>query len=131
MNISETAELLKEISAIDNRKIDEATIQGWFAILNHIPLEIAKQAHKMARRDQSVSYLEPKHIVGWAREAAYALDRQKSKVEDEVKRGDPEPICKAHSKKITQCMTCCKRMAHLSEETPARILLWAKENIYA
>lgn len=131
MNKLETKELLDEVHAIDKRQITPETIQMWFSILGHIPLDIAKQAHIMARKDASVSYLEPKHIIAWAREAAYALDRKKPKAEDEVKRGDPEPICRAHSKKITQCMTCCRKMAHLSEETPARILVWAKENIYA
>lgn len=131
MNKIETKQLLEEISAVDKRQITPEMIEMWSQILGHIPLDIAKQAHIMARKDQSMTYLEPKHIVGWAREAAYALDRKKPKTEDEVKRGDPEPICRAHSKKITQCLACCRRLAPMADETAAKILVWAKENIYA
>lgn len=130
MKLSETQQLLKEISAVDKRQLDQATVQMWHAILGHIPLDIAREAHLMARRDDRIAYLEPKHIIAWAKEAAFKLDRQKPHAEEEIKRGSPEPTCK-HNKKLLSCSFCCRRMSEMSHLHDAALLVWAKENIYA
>lgn len=131
MKLTETQELLKEISAVDKRQITQETVQMWFNILSHIPLDIAKEAHLLARRDSSVTYLEPKHIVAWAKEAAYRLDRAKPHEEQEIKQSSPEPTCKAHNKKLLSCSVCCRRMSEMEHLHDAALLVWAKENIYA
>jgi hypothetical protein len=130
MNLTETQTLLREISAVDKRQIDQATTQMWFQILGHIPLDIAREAHILARKDDRIPYLEPKHIIAWAREAAFRLDRKEKKIEAPVNTS-PEPVCKAHQKKIMSCAECCKVMAEKTNLTDAQLLLFAKEQIFA
>lgn len=131
MNLSETKVLLKEIADIDNRKLDEGVAMAWHAVLNHIPLEIARQAHIMARRDDRINYLEPKHIVTWAKEAAFKLDREQAKKPEPVVDYTPEPVCKNHQKKILSCEICCRRLYEMEHLHDSALLLWAKEHIYA
>ena len=131
MNLAETQMLLREISAVDKRQIDQATTQVWFQILGHIPLDVAREAHILARKDERISYLEPKHIVAWAREAAFRLDRKEQKQPEAPVQKVPEPTCRDHQKKIMSCGVCCRRMSEKSNLTDAQLLLWAKENIYA
>jgi hypothetical protein len=131
MNLTETQQLLREISAVDKRNVDQATTQVWFQILGHIPLEIAQMAHILARKDDRIPYLEPKHIVAWAREAAFKLDRDKPRAEDKVVDIAPEPKCKAHEIKIMSCRPCCRALADMEHLKTAELLIWAKANIYA
>jgi len=131
MNLTETQTLLREISAVDKRQIDQATTQMWFQILGHIPLDIAREAHILARKDDRIPYLEPKHIVAWAREAAFRLDRKEQKAQEQPVDVAKEPVCKAHQKKIMSCADCCKVMSQQTHLTDAQLLLFAKENIFA
>ena len=132
MNKTEVGELLIAVSAIDNRKITQQMVDGWTDILRHIPLDIALEAHKMARKSESVGYLEPKHIIGFAKEAAFALDRNKPKAKVEVEHGDPMPNCRDHNKAILTCNICCHRLFKYSEAQGfERIHAFAKAEIYA
>jgi hypothetical protein len=131
MNLSETKLLLKEIADIDNRKLDEAVAHAWLAVLSPIPLEIAREAHILARRDDRINYLEPKHIVAWAKEAAFRLDKAKPNPEVTPKLGDPEPVCRQHSKRILSCDDCCRKIYEMGHLHDAALLLWAKEHVYA
>ena len=128
---TETQELLRQIAAVDNRKITNETIEAWHGIIGAIPFEIAKEALKLAQSDATIKYLEPRHIVGWAKEAAFRLDRQKPKVEEE-RVGSPQPICKDHGKPILSCDPCCHRLYKYSEQSNGNgLLAFAKANIYA
>ena len=131
MNITETQELLKHISAIDKRQINPETIQAWHAIVGHLSLEVALEAHKMARKDLSVNYLEPRHIIGWGKEAMSKLERLNPKPAEPEKPSTPEPLCKEHSKRITTCDPCCAKLAKLPITNAEQLDRWAKENIYA
>jgi len=131
MNKAETGQLLIAVAAVDNRKITQPMVDVWTDILRHIPLDIALEAHRMARKSESVGYLEPKHIVGFAKEAAFALDRQKPKQEPPVYKFAPQPTCRAHNKKILSCDPCCHAMSKQRHLNDNQLLLWAKENIYA
>lgn len=131
MNKAETGELLVAIAAIDNRKITQQVVDGWAEILRHIPLDVALEAHRMARKNESIGYLEPKHIIGFAKEAAFALDRQKPKEEPAPYMIVPQPTCRRHNKKILSCDPCCHEMSKQRHLTDAQLLLWAKQNIYA
>lgn len=114
MNMADTRKLLEEIAAIDNREVTPDTIAAWNGILGSMPLDVAQKAHRLARRDEKVRYLEPKHIVSWAREAAFQLDREKPKEEIRI-TPTPQPVCKAHNKSILLCDPCCHRMWKYSE----------------
>lgn len=131
MNITETKQLLQEISVIDKRQVTPELIQAWQGILGHIPLDVAQEAHRLARRDSAIQYLEPRHIVVWAKEAAFKLDREQGKAKEaEVKLGDPEPRCKEHGFTIMSCDPCCSKISKMAHLHDAALLLWAKENIY-
>ena len=132
MNKTETAELLIAVAAIDNRKITQQMVDAWTEILRHVPLDIALEAHRMARKSDSVQYLEPKHIISFAKEAAFALDRNKPKPETKVEHGDPMPTCKDHNKPILGCDPCCHRLYKYSQSHGfERIHSFAKAEIYA
>jgi hypothetical protein len=131
MNKAETKTLLDAVSAIDNRKITQPLLDGWYDILKQIPIDIALEAHRMARKNESIAYLEPKHIVSYAREAAFALDRDKPKPKEEVKRGDPMPNCQ-HDKPIFDCKPCCRTLAsYLDQNGFEGIHTFAKAKVYA
>ena len=128
---TETQDLLRQIAAVDNRKITNETIEAWHGIIGAIPFEIAKEALKLAQSDPSIKYLEPRNIVGWAKEAAFRLDRQKPKVEEE-RVGSPQPKCKDHGKPILTCDPCCHRLYKFSAQHGyERIHAFAKAEIYA
>lgn len=131
MNKAETKTLLDAIAAIDNRKITQPVLDGWYDILKQIPLDIALEAHRMARKNDTIGYLEPKHIVSYAREAAFALDREKPKEKEEVRRGDPQPNCK-HGQQLLTCNACCRELGqYLDHNGFDGIQSFAKAKIYA
>lgn len=130
MNLAETKKLLTQVAAVDNRKLSEETATAWQHILAHVPLEIAQEALTLARRDPNIQYLEPKHIVSWAKEAAFRLDRNKPK-EDGILTGDPMPICRDHDTPILACDPCCHRLWKYKEMHGVRdIHEFAKKEIY-
>lgn len=148
MNLNETKAILKEIALIDNRKLDESVAMAWHAVIGHMKFEVAQQALILARQDASIGYLEPKHLVQWGREASHRINR--NKYEERHDEMVPEPICRSHSKKITECKVCCRAIAQKADSwdmfTPPskennfydamfantkKLHAWAKENIYA
>jgi hypothetical protein len=132
VNKIETKQLLDEIAAIDNRQVTPEVVEAWHAIIKHIPLEIAQEAHRIARRNEQINRLEPKHILGRAQEAAYSLDRQKPKVDYERPiEIAPQPICREHKKKIMTCDLCCAKLAPMADKPAAEILAFAKKFVYA
>lgn len=128
MILTETKALLDSIAAIDNRKVTAESLNAWHMVIGQIPFDIAKEALKLAQQDATIKYLEPRHIFGWAKEAAFRLDRNKV-VQAENLRGTPEPYCK-HDKKIVSCKECCRELAKMSHLTSDDLHAWAKVNIY-
>jgi len=131
MNIHETKALLTSIAAIDNRKVGAETLEAWHSIIGAIPFDIASEALKLAQSDSSIKYLEPRHIVGWAKEAAFRLDRAKPKPA-ETTHGDLMPTCRDHSKPILTCDPCCHKLYKQSQSFGFESLhKFAKAEIYA
>jgi hypothetical protein len=108
MNKAEVKLLLADVAAIDNRRVTDETVTAWHAVLGHLSLVVAQKALVMARQDEKIDYLEPKHIVSRAREARIALDTQSHSraLEEASWRSDPEPICVSHDTPITKCAPC-------------------------
>lgn len=131
MNKIETKSILDTIAAIDNRKLTTDTIEAWHNIIGRIPFDIAQEALKLAQQDATIKYLEPRHIVAWAKEAAFRLDRQKPKEEPAKYEYAPQPTCRAHQLPLLSCRPCCREMSKQDNLTPPALLAWAKENIYA
>jgi len=109
MNLNETKQLLTEVAAIDNRKLSEETAKAWQAILGFMPLDIAKEALHLARKDDRINWLEPKNIVSWAKEAAFKLDRARPVIIEPVQTSIP-PLCEPHSVLLARCIPCCKQL---------------------
>lgn len=131
MKKTECADLLKEISAIDNRNVTLETVEAWFAIIGQIPYDIAREALKLARKDDRVNWLEPRHIVSWAKEAAWQLDREQQKTAPELSDSVRQPLCREHGIGILDCTPCCRALKHLAYEDKNTVLRYAKEHIFA
>lgn len=130
MIISDTKEIIKQIALIDNRKVTPETVAAWHNIIGVLPFDIAQEAVKLAQADPTVKYMEPRHIMGWAKEAAFRLDRQKPQ-EEVVIETSTQPICREHGKRILECLHCCRKLKPYAGDTPAKVLAYAKANIYA
>lgn len=110
MLITETKEILRQIALIDNRKLTEETLGAWHNIIGFMPFDVAQEALRLAQGDSSVKYLEPRHLVGWAKEAAFRLDRNKPPQTEQVE-SVPPPKCK-HDKSLPLCLPCCRELAN-------------------
>lgn len=135
MQIREVAELLKLVAAIDNRKVTPELVEAWHSVIGFMPFDVAKEALAMARKDDRVNWLEPKHLVSWARDAAFKLDREENAPLPEsvvgAKTFSPQPTCREHGKKIMECMPCMRQLKPMAEDNQAKILGWAKRNLFA
>jgi hypothetical protein len=132
VNLNEVKALLKEVAAIDNRKLSEEVAEAWKSILGFMPLEIAKEALYLARKDDRVNWLEPKHIVSWAKEAAFKLDRETGNKPPPEYKFDAQPKCKEHRELILSCPPCCKKLQAFEDANGPRGLQdFAKAHIYA
>jgi hypothetical protein len=148
MNLNETKMLLKEIAVLDNRRLDETMASAWQSVIGHLEFETAKAALILARQDATINYLEPRHIVSWAKEARH---RATKNVNDEPAPANvaPEPIC-IHQIKVMSCTDCCRALAEKADEwrmfeSPCKdndftdfmfksqkeLHTWAKENLYS
>lgn len=130
MNKIETKAILDSIAAIDNRKVTPEIVEAWHEIIGQLPFDIAKEALKLAQQDSQVKYLEPRHIFGWAKEAAFRLDRHKPNDQLQNLRGTPEPNCK-HAITVSSCKECCSALSKMLHLTSDDLHAWAKVNVYA
>ena len=130
MQISQTKEILRQVALIDNRKVTPDTIEAWHRVIGAIPFDVATEALKLAQQDANIKYLEPRHIVGWSREAAFRLDRNKPQILDRYVKVE-QPTCRAHNRKILSCDVCCREVSKQMHLTTPQLLVWAKQNIYA
>jgi len=139
LNLKETETLLREMFAIDGRHLDADKIKAWHNVIGGMPLDIAQRALRMARQDERISYVEPKHIIGKAKEAAEAMDRAEARkaAQPEVKKGQPMPTC-IHGEGLLYCDTCCHtlwihqrdKLSHLANYIDP-LHEFAKENVIA
>ena len=131
MNKAEVKLLLADVAAIDNRRVTEETVNAWSGVLGHLSLPVAQRALIMARQDEKVDYLEPRHIIGRARDARMAIDRSvEDRSEEASWRSDPEPICVPHNSRITKCDNCCALLAKNTESMSIDARhRWAMQNI--
>ena len=139
MNLKETETLLREMFAIDGRHLDADKIKAWHNVVGKMPLDIAQRALRMARQDERIGYVEPKHIIGKAKEAAEAMDRQeqREKKQEPVKKGVAMPSC-IHGEGLLYCDPCCNtlwvyqrdKLSHLANYVEP-LHTYAKEHVIA
>lgn len=113
MKRNEVATLLGEIRTLDNRTVTPELIDAWTSVLGYMPLEVAREAHVLARRDASINYLEPRHLIAWSKQARENL---LPKPTYEPQQGSEQPKCKEHGKKILECRSCCRDLAWFAED---------------
>jgi hypothetical protein len=106
----ECAALLREIAAVDNRTLSQETLQAWYSVIGYLPYEVALKALHAARKDERVTWLEPKHIVAFSKEDRLARqDDDYLKEMSEAVFG-PVPYC-IHGEVIAMCLPCCRAKA--------------------
>lgn len=138
MKIQETEILLKEMFAVDGRYLEADKIKAWHNVISFMPLDIAQRALRMARADERINYVEPKHIIAKAKEAAEALDReeQRAKPIEKPKHGTPMPRC-IHGEGLALCDKCCHTLHVYHRDTHGHLEYgddkcyeYAKENLF-
>lgn len=133
MNLAEAKSLLDEVAVIDNRKLSQELVLAWHKIIGHVDYRVAERALLLARRDQAITYLEPKHIVAKVPAAIAELNaeqRDSVSVEDSW-RADPVPKCREHKERITRCKPCVQLLMRAPKNLYGDGLhRWAIEHIY-
>lgn len=112
MTKNELKELMEYLSAIDNRQLTPEKLQVWFDLIGYLDFAEAKTAVIEAQRDDSISYVEAKHVI------AHAIRiKEKRKTEAtratsyaEERTGTPQPKC-AHGIGLLSCDPCCRNAA--------------------
>ena len=114
MTKNELKELMEYLSAIDNRQLSAEKLQVWFDLIGYLDFDHAKAAVIEAQREQSISYVEAKHVIAYAnrikdrRKTEEARARSTSFVEE--KKWTPQPKC-AHGIPLLTCDPCCRNAA--------------------
>jgi hypothetical protein len=114
MTKTELKELMEYLSAIDNRQLTAEKLQVWFDLIGFLDFDDAKAAVIEAQREESIGYVEAKHVIAFAirikdRRKNEEL-RAKAKTVEPERIGDPHPIC-AHGLKLLTCDPCCRNAA--------------------
>jgi hypothetical protein len=114
MTKSELGQLMDYLSAIDNRQISPEKLQVWFDLIGYLDFADAKAAVIEAQREESISYVEAKHVIAFAlrikEKRKSEEQRAQAKNSQPERVGDPHPIC-AHGKRLLTCDPCCRNAA--------------------
>ena len=139
MNLKETEILLREMFAIDGRKLDADKIAAWRQSLGSMQLDVAQQALRQCRQDERINFVEPKHLIGKARDAVAELNRieeQNQRKKEKPKESSPPPTC-IHKMNVVECNTCCRKLAKYHEshdngyDCGDKCLSYMRENLLA
>lgn len=135
MNHLEVSKLLALIAAIDNRDINEVTVEMWQRIMVDYDYEEMAQAvpRYFAEND---AYLAPRGLIAQAKrmreKSAEKVSHEELVEEMGSYRSDPEPLCAKHQLRITVCRDCYMRLWAYEEKHGWRGLHeWALVNVYA
>ena len=112
MTKTELKELMEYLSAIDNRQLTADKLQVWFDLIGFLDFAEAKAAVIEAQRDESISYVEAKHVIAFAMRSKEKrkAEEARSKTYADNRTGDPHPIC-AHGLRLLTCDPCCRNLA--------------------
>jgi len=131
---TDTERIVRKAAVLDNRQVTDAVIDAWHDVIGHVDYLVAERALVKARQDPNIVYLEPKHVIAKARDAIVELNEEARvlarEAEDEGS-ADPEPICRPHNSRITQCDDCCHTLSERGKAFPRENLHeWAVANLY-
>lgn len=118
MNLKETETLLREMFAVDGRKLEAEKIAAWKESLGGMQLDVAQTALRAARADSFINFVEPRHLWAKAKSAAQELDRlaQQSTMKEEEanKQYAPCPTC-VHGLSLLACNECCRTLMNFHD----------------
>lgn len=110
MDRSEIAALLTQVSALDNRVVDEAGVEMWHRILEKYDYDDAMQALPMFFQ-KSDDYLSPRRLIAEIKivkeQRALEAEQEQRRLESESGDGVAQPLCAKHELKILDCVPCC------------------------
>ena len=137
MNNLEIGRLLVQISAVDNRQIDEAKVEMWTRICGDIDFKDAEQAVVLAFRDMKPGeYLEPQTLRMFVKrireERAVQLEQDNRRALEAEVVYAPAPRCREHDVRIDMCVPCRGLISQRGKDVPgADLHSWAVANVYA
>jgi len=134
MTLSEMRDLLEQVAAIDNRKVTPEHVKAWHDVCGKITFTVAERALVLARRDATVQYMEPRHVMAKVAVAAAELNDERQALEvspEDSWRSEPVPVCSAHNLQITKCKDCVQRLMVEGKNLYGNQLHdWAVRNLY-
>ena len=113
MNLAETTELLDYLSAIDGRQVTAEKVKAWNEVIGYLDYPLAKESAILAQREQTINFVEPKHIIAMSYKIKENLKREQSihrEPETDGTWGSPMPKC-VHGKGLLYCDPCCHAAA--------------------
>jgi hypothetical protein len=115
MTKTELKDLMEYLSAIDNRQLTTEKMRGWFDIIGYLDYEVARQAVIEAQRDPAISYVEPKHVIAYARKVTDDMKSEQRRAQAVEAQPTPTissrmPKC-AHGIGLLLCDDCCRQAA--------------------
>lgn len=129
----DTHKILIQLSTIDNRIVDEYTVEMWHRVIGSQDYADAELAIPVAFAE-SDDYMTPHRLLATIKklkqEKLTVSHHQQLQLESAEWKSDPEPICAEHNQRITQCQPCYIRLGEMSEKlSPAQLNDWADKNI--
>jgi hypothetical protein len=130
----DTHKILIQLSTIDNRIVDEYTVEMWHRVIGDYEYEDAELAIPVAFAE-SDAYMTPHRLLTAIKkikdERAVSNNHQQLQLESSEWKSDPEPTCAEHNKGITQCQPCYMRLYREAPNVYGQQLHdWAVQNIY-
>lgn len=115
MNLAQTTEILDYLSAIDGRQVTAEKVKAWNDVIGYLDYETAKESAVMAYRQDSINFVEPKHIIAMSykiKEAKRIEENRQKAIQPEMEefKGSPMPKC-VHGKGLLFCDPCCRNAA--------------------
>jgi hypothetical protein len=130
----DTERLVRKLAVLDNRQVNDGVVEGWHELVGHLSYQVAELALRKARQDVNINWVEPKHVLAKAHEAARELNEEATRLARQAEEngtGAPEPKCAEHGLRMTTCQPCCITIYKKSLELPAdRLHSWAVGNVY-
>jgi hypothetical protein len=119
MNQAELVSVVDLIAAADGRNVNEQTYGAWFLVIGHLDARLAREAALEAMRDDTLRWVEPKHVLGKVNKIRERIEVEKRRLQAlepiGQKKSDPAPICVDHGISLMRCQPCSIKAFKLSE----------------
>jgi hypothetical protein len=72
----ETERLVRKLAVLDNRTVNDGVVDAWHELVGHLTYTVAELALRKARQDVTINWVEPKHVLAKAHDAARELNER-------------------------------------------------------